>query len=466
VLGSPDKEIAKIGSLPDEESRQTSDEVDKNLISPTHISPSDFSQKVHQVGRLLGAAERCDETVWQLFLDPESELENSQALADALADETNSVNQAYALIKAASQLIGLKKLLDLDDRPQRNLRFNTQISSFINIAQATQKTFRPDDRQLEGLATILDHAVATLLRLENLRINYLFASQRPDNYTPDAVAQYREKKLSALQTPIDATLLESTLTQADGDTAAMIERFRNTRYIETLLSTCRTYAEGLKENEQIQSLEKLKDALQETPLEFTDAEPAEPEPGPLPEAMQMDDRLGKIFQLACNYLCEAVWEVVSERHEPPKVIPRVIALARAALYSCFVFEPERRRHSARPRIQITVVSLENLTGNTAVRDLYLRVDADGELLYVEGYEDGSYIDLLELREYTDARIQAVNEGSEFGAEPLQTGEKYLFTVGRTQSFFAADPSATIASCVRDEEGEIRIFPIFRPKIGS
>ena len=194
VLRSPDKKSAKIDSLPNEDSRQTSDEVNRNLISPTHISTSDFNQKVHQVGRLLGAAERCDETVWQLFLNPESELENGQALADALADETNPVNQAYALIKAASQLIGLKKLLDLDDRPRRNLRFNTQISSFINIAQATQKTFQPDDRQLEGLAIILDHTVVTLLRLENLRINYLFASQRPDYYTPDAVAQYREKK--------------------------------------------------------------------------------------------------------------------------------------------------------------------------------------------------------------------------------------------------------------------------------
>jgi len=86
--------------------------------------------------------------------------------------------------------------------------------------------------------------------------------------------------------------------------------------------------------------------------------------------------------------CEAVWEVISERHEPSKVIPRVIALARAALYTCFVFETERRRHSTRPRIQITVVSLEKLTGNAAVRDLYMRVD-DGKLLYVEGYEDGS-----------------------------------------------------------------------------
>ena len=107
-------------------------------------------------------------------------------------------------------------------------------------------------------------------------------------------------------------------------------------------------------------------------------------------------------------------------------------------------------------------------GNVFAVDLQTRPlkDADGELLYIEGYEDGSYIDLLELREYTDVRIQAVNEGSEFGAEPLQSGKKYLFTVGRTQNFFAADPSATIASCVRNEEDEIRIFPIFRPKTSN
>ena len=58
-------------------------------------------------------------------------------------------------------------------------------------------------------------------------------------------------------------------------------------------------------------------------------------------------------------------------------------------------------------------------------------------------------------------MQTFNEG-EVDSEPLQTGEKYLFTMGRTQDFFGA--SAILAGCVRDDDGEIKIFPIFRPKI--
>ena len=89
--------------------------------------------------------------------------------------------------------------------------------------------------------------------------------------------------------------------------------------------------------------------------------------------------------------------------------------------------------------------------------------SDGKVLYVEGYEDGTYTDLMELREYTQMRMQASNEGEE-GSDPLQTGEKYLFTLGRTQDFFGGNASAILASCVRDEEGEIKIFPVFRPKV--
>ena len=113
---------------------------------------------------------------------------------------------------------------------------------------------------------------------------------------------------------------------------------------------------------------------------------------------------------------------------------------------------------------ITVVSLEKLTAKADVRHLYLRVDSDGKVLYVEGYEDGTYADLMELREYTQMRMQTSNEGEE-GSDPLQTGEKDLFTLGRTQDFFGGNASAILASCVRDEEGEIKIFSVFRPKVG-
>jgi len=400
----------------DEDAAPTPSEEDIVKVAP--VSAADFSQKVHQLGQLLGSAERGDEAVWQLFLNPERLLEERQGLAAALITAESPANQAYRLIKGATQFIGLKHLLQLDHLPQRNRRFTSQISGFINIAQAAHKNFLPNDRQLEGLDIILDHTANALLRLENLRINRHYAQEHPDHYTAEAVTAYREKALAAVQNFVDS-----------------------------------------------ESLEKLAAAFLETPIEFSLAEPAEPEPEPLPAHLQTNDKLGDIFQRACSYLSKSAWAVLWQQHEPTKVIPQIVAVARAALSPCFVLKPEPRRHAARPRMPIAVVSLEKLTANAELRHLYLRVTADGTVLYVEGYEDGTYTDLLELRAYTQVRVQASNASGEAGSDPLQTGGKYLYNLGRTQDFFGANASAIIAKCVRDEEGEIQIFPIFRPKFG-
>lgn len=446
----------------DEDAAPTSSEEDIVKIAP--VSAADFSQKVHQLGQLLGSAERGDEAVWQLFLNPERLLEERQGLAAALITAESPANQAYRLIKGATQFIGLKHLLQLDHLPQRNRRFTSQISSFINIAQAAHKNFLPNDRQLEGLDIILDHTANALLRLENLRINRHYAQEHPDHYTAEAVTAYREKALAAVQDFVDGESLEIARTQAEDDTAAMVDLFNTEHYVAELVSDCRTYAEHLQQGGHTQSLEKLAAAFQEIPIAFSLAEPAEPEPEPLPAHLQTNDKLGDIFQRACNYLSKSAWAVLWQRHEPTKVIPQIVAVARAALSPCFVLKPEPRRHAARPRMPIAVVSLEKLTANAELRHLYLRVTADGTVLYVEGYEDGTYTDLLELRAYTQVRVQASNASAEAGSDPLQTGGKYLYTLGRTQDFFGANASAIIAKCVRDEDGEIKIFPIFRPKV--
>ena len=58
-------------------------------------------------------------------------------------------------------------------------------------------------------------------------------------------------------------------------------------------------------------------------------------------------------------------------------------------------------------------------------------------------------------------MHTFNEG-EVDSQPLQTAEKYLFTMGRTQDFFGAN--AILAGCVRDDDGETKKISIFRPKI--
>ena len=144
--------------------------------------------------------------------------------------------------------------------------------------------------------------------------------------------------------------------------------------------------------------------------------------------------------------------MLCERHEPNKVLPKLVDAARAAMSSCFVLQPERRRHAARPRMPITVASLAKLSGNADVHQLYVRVGTDGKVLYVEGYEDGTYADLMELREYSRVRMQTFNEG-EGDSEPLQTP--------RTSSAPVPVPSSPVVSATTT--GRQKFFPSFDPK---
>ena len=436
---------------------------EEEIVALAPVSPADFSQKIRQLGQLIATVERGDDAMWQIFLDPERGIEERRALATALAAAESPANQAYRLIRASAQFIGLKKLLHLGEVPQRNRRFTTLVSGFVNFAQTTHRTISSNDDQLVGLEPVLDHAAGTLIRLENLRINQFYAQQQPDHYNAEAVTAFRDEALAAVQALVDGKRLELVLTMAEEDTAAMIDLFSAESYVRELVANCRSYAEELQKGGHLASLEKLETAIGEAPIEFDRAEPAEPDPGPLPVQWTIGDELGPIFQRACNYLCEKAWAVLCERHEPKKVLPKLVDAARAAMSSCFVLQPERRRHAARPRMPITVASLAKLSGNADVHQLYVRVGTDGKVLYVEGYEDGTYADLMELREYSRVRMQTFNEG-EVDSEPLQTGEKYLFTMGGTQDFFGASASAILAGCVRDDDGEIKNLPIFRPKL--
>ena len=80
-------------------------------------------------------------------------------------------------------------------------------------------------------------------------------------------------------------------------------------------------------------------------------------------------------------------------------------------------------------------------------------------MYVDGYEDGSYVDLFELREYKPSRMRA-KEKTEGAEEDLQTGRKYMYTVGRTNRLFGESPSDVINGCVRGDDGTPKVFPVF------
>ena len=131
-----------------------------------------------------------------------------------------------------------------------------------------------------------------------------------------------------------------------------------------------------------------------------------------------------------------------------------------AVETCFVFQPEKRRHQENPGLALGVVSLDKVTGNTNLKELYVRVGDDGHVRYVDVFRDGSYVDLFELREYKPVRMsQAQKKKADAGGDaPLQPGRKYLYSVGRTNQLFGEIPADVVNGCIRGDDGGVKLFP--------
>lgn len=216
---------------------------------------------------MLAAAEQADEAVWNLFLEPEMDIEELPDFAAALATKGSSANQAYSAIKGVAQRLPLKDLIELPDYvPQKSRRFSIEVSGFINAITNNKMTLSVSDRQLAPLEKILDTAAAALLRLENLRVNHFFSQNHSESYTQEAVALYREEVLQALAALADPELLEQLREKASADTQALLEAFEEECFIKELVASCRDYVEGLQAEDQAQSLEQLKAAMAENPL--------------------------------------------------------------------------------------------------------------------------------------------------------------------------------------------------------
>ncbi|MDA0337088.1 MAG: hypothetical protein O2782_18150, partial [bacterium] len=113
-------------------------------------------------------------------------------------------------------------------------------------------------------------------------------------------------------------------------------------------------------------------------------------------------------------------------------------------------------------LALSVISLDRLSGNANLKDLFVKVGADGQVQYVEDFEDGSWVDLFQLREYKPARLAtaAKKKATEEDTEMLQTGRKYLFSVGRAKRLFGDSEAAVINGCFRGDGGETKVFPAF------
>ena len=431
-----------------------------DFVDVADVSFSEFSEKVHQVCRQLATVEKLDQGVWSLFIDPAATIGDVPALARALANEKTDTFKTYGAIRMAAQYLPLKNLLSVPGKAvQKQRNFMLEATQLLNTVNNSGRELQPETRPLRPLAKVLDHAAGALVRLEALRVNTMMGDEHGDQYSRETATVYYEGALRQVTDLTDRELLNQAREKADADTVAMLGSFVADELVELITSRSREYVKAFVDAGHAGSVEELQEHFSEQPLDSdTDAKTE----GGVPAEMLKPSELGEVFDSAAKYVCDQAWAVMEAVHGPEKIIPEIVASMRELMVSCFRFEPERRRHQDNPRLGLTVVSLYKVAGNANLKDLYVRVHEDGQLLYVEDFEDGKWLDLFQLREYKPARLAtaAKKKADEEDTEMLQTGRKYMCTVGRAKQLFGESAAEVINGCFRGDDGETKIFDVF------
>ena len=166
---------------------------------------------------------------------------------------------------------------------------------------------------------------------------------------------------------------------------------------------------------------------------------------------------------AYRYVTPEAWRVVEEVHQPEVVAGRIKEILREILVGIAVFTPEMRRHLGKPAMALAVVGLDKITGNINLKEYYVRLRGNGEIAFIEDFEDGKHVDLFDMREYKPSWVHATvkKKKDEDGTEELQTGRKYLFTIGRTDKLFDDTPNDLVNGCIcGDDGGGPKAFNVF------
>ena len=428
-----------------------------DCVDVADVSFPEFSEQVQQVCRQLATVEKLDQGVWSLFIDPAATIGDVPALARALANENTDTFKAYGAIRMAAQYLPLKNLLSVPDSLQKERNFMLEATQLLNKVNNSRRELQPETRPLAPLAKVLDHAAGALVRLEALRVNTMMGDEHGDQYSRETATVYYEGALRQVTDLTDRELLNQAREKADADTVAMLGSFVADELVELITSRSREYVKAFVDAGHAGSAEELQEHFSEQPLDFdTDAKTE----GGVPAEMLKPSELGEVFDSAAKYVCDQAWAVMEAVHGPEKIIPEIVASMRELMVSCFRFQPERRRHQDNPRLGLTVVSLDKVAGNANLKDLYVRVHEDGQLLYVEDFEDGKWLDLFQLREYKPARMAtAAKKKAEEDTEMLQTGRKYMCTVGRAKQLFGESAAEVINGCFRGDDGETKIFDV-------
>ncbi len=436
-----------------------------DMVESGETSLPELSDRVQEIARLLSSIESAEQEIWSVYLEPGKDFKNLRTMARTITTSTTGSNNAYSAIKKIAQYHTVGQLLHgQDQRVSKGRNFTIDVTSFINGVANSNKTFDAGDRALGALKKILDHAAVTLVRLEALKTNHNFSEEHPDDYSPEAVTKYYEEALRSITDQInDGDLLGLGRQKADTDTRKLFAHFLAERFVEELMRLCREYIVDLHAEGHTKTLAGLKEAFAGTPLNFEDMEPPTEPPDQIPAETLSASGFGDVFDAAYTYLASQAWDMLSPVHQPDEVMAKIRTMLREVLVGSLVFEGENRRHTEKPSVTLAVVSLEKVAENPNLREFYVRVSENGNLMTVDGFEDGSFSDLFEMREYKPSRVHAAakKKAEAEGTEVLQTGRKYLFTVGRTNKLFCASPSELLNGCIRADGGGPKVFKVFR-----
>ncbi len=434
-----------------------------DMVEPEEVSLPGLSSKVHEIAKLLVSIELNEQQVWGLVIDPLAQLQNLRTVARQIGTAGTGAYKAYNNVKQIARYLKIKDLLNVKDLSvHKDRNFMLEIRTFINSLNNDRK-IESDSSHLAPLKRILDYAAAALVRLEALKTNFNFSTGHPESYTREAVTLYYEEALRALTDFADPEIRGSARQKADADTDVLLAIFSAEEFVEKILHTVRDYVTGLRDGGHSKSVTEFKAACGGQPIEFEGVEYGGYSRGAVPDAMLATSDMGDVFDEAYRYVTTEAWGVMEGVHQPKVVAGRIKEILREILVGTAVFTPEMRRHMGKPTMALAVVGLDKITGNINLKEYYVRLRGNGEIAFIEDFEDGKHVDLFEMREYKPSRVHTAVETKkdEDGTEELQTGRKYLFTIGRTDKLFGDTANDLVNGCIRgDDGGGPKAFNVF------
>ena len=431
------------------------------VIDVPRIVKTDLNPRVTLIGQLLGGIEKQDPRVWNLYAEPTADVDELCDLAEALLTDQSGTERAYAALRVVAQQQQLKSLLSLPpDKRLKEKRFDLEAVAFINTVSSTRRSFESDSRQLVPLPKVLDHAAASLLRLEALRSSIKLARTTPEDFSAEAATKLYESVLSNVTYQADREIIEAVRLKADADIKALVDLLQSEAKVEHIVACCGEYLERLEVGGHTTNTEALAAVFGSEPLQF-EVEAGSGRGSP-PERFAAESGLGDIVDAAREYICAKAWAVLAPEQQPENALQRIEELIRRRLSHRAKLPVWKERHEKNPRVALSVVSLEKLSANAELSHLFVRLSVEGSLLFIEEFEDGSYIDLFELRknERKQMHAQARRRSQSSDSGELQAGARYLHSRGRTNNPFGSSEAEVLNGCILTDEGEPRLYPIF------